>query len=63
MADITVDAWLYGNLARYGGQPGTASHANLQVRLPVGSTLSDQALSRNICFSPISSGSEVFFKK
>ena len=41
MAEITVDAWLYGNLARYGGQPGTASHANLQVGLPVGSTLND----------------------
>jgi molybdopterin converting factor small subunit len=41
MDEITVDAWLYGNLARYGGQAATASHANLKVTLPAGSTLGD----------------------
>jgi sulfur carrier protein ThiS len=39
MKTITVDVWLYGALARYGG--GTAGHANLQVDLPEGSTMAD----------------------
>lgn len=41
VTDITVDTWLYGELARYGGQADRGSHANLQIRLPAGSTLGD----------------------
>ncbi len=38
---IKVDTWLYGELAKYGGEPGQASYANLQVVLDDGSTISD----------------------
>jgi len=41
VSDITVDTWLYGELARYGGQADKGSYANLQVCLPEGSTVSD----------------------
>ena len=41
MDTITVDVWLYGALARYGGAASRGSYANLAVRLPAGSTLSD----------------------
>lgn len=41
MADIVVDVWLYGALAKYGGEAASPAHANLQVRLPAGSTMSD----------------------
>jgi hypothetical protein len=41
MAEMTVDVWLYGALARYGGPEATSSFAHLQVRLPEGSTLGD----------------------
>lgn len=41
MGTITVDVWLYGALARYGGDAGQRSYANLAVRLPEGSTLGD----------------------
>jgi sulfur carrier protein ThiS len=41
VADITVDTWLYGELAHYGGQADKGSYANPQVRLPEGSTVSD----------------------
>jgi len=41
VSDITVDTWLYGELARYGGQADKGSHANLQVRLPEGSAVKD----------------------
>ena len=41
MADITVDVWLYGVLARYGGEAQQGSYANLQPRLLEGSTVSD----------------------
>lgn len=41
MDGIVIDAWLYGNLARYGGPAATASHANLKVNLPEGSTVGD----------------------
>jgi hypothetical protein len=41
MADITVDVWLYGVLRFYGGDAAEAAHANLKVRLPAGSTMSD----------------------
>jgi sulfur carrier protein ThiS len=39
--NITIDTWLYGNLARYGGQADQGSYANLQVTLPAGSSVSD----------------------
>ena len=38
---ITVDVWLYGGLARYGGKGKPGSFANLQMRLAEGSTLAD----------------------
>ena len=41
MSDIVVDTWLYGKLARYGGQADKGSYANLQVRLLEGSTVKD----------------------
>ncbi|MFB3884547.1 MAG: MoaD/ThiS family protein [Thermodesulfobacteriota bacterium] len=41
MADMVVDVWLYGALARYGSKAEKESYANLQVTLPEGSTLSD----------------------
>jgi sulfur carrier protein ThiS len=39
--DIIVDTWLYGELARHGGQADQANFANLQVALPEGSTVND----------------------
>jgi len=41
VSDIVVDAWLYGELARYGGTEDKGSYANVQVRLPEGSTVQD----------------------
>ncbi|MCL4394472.1 MAG: MoaD/ThiS family protein [Chloroflexi bacterium] len=41
MPDITVDTWLYGELARFGGEADQGSYANLQVGLPAGSTVGD----------------------
>ncbi len=41
MPEITLDIWLYGDLARYGGAADRGSHANLRIRLPEGSTVSD----------------------
>ncbi len=41
MGDILVDVWLYGELARYGGQADKGSFANPKVRLPEGSTMRD----------------------
>ncbi len=38
---IKVDTWLYGELARYAGDPGQASYANIQVALDEGSTVND----------------------
>ncbi len=39
MTDIHVDVWLYGDLARYGGDAGQGSYANLMVCLPQNSTI------------------------
>jgi hypothetical protein len=36
-----LDVWLYGALARYGGGTEQGSFANLQMRLPEGSTMAD----------------------
>lgn len=41
MAGFTVDVWLYGPLARYGGKANRGSYANLTVELGEGSALSD----------------------
>jgi len=41
MSAIAVDVWLYGTLARYGGKGEPGSFANLQLRLPEGSTMAD----------------------
>jgi hypothetical protein len=41
MSDILLDVWLYGNLAKYGGQANKGSYANPNVRLPEGSTMRD----------------------
>lgn len=41
MAEILVDVWLYGNLARYGGQADKGSFANPKVKLPEGGTIRD----------------------
>jgi hypothetical protein len=38
---ITVDVWLYGPLARYGGEAARKAHANLQLSLPAGSRMRD----------------------
>jgi hypothetical protein len=41
MSEMTVDAWLYGTLARYGSNEEHVSFAHRQVILPEGSTLAD----------------------
>jgi hypothetical protein len=41
VSDITVDTWLYGDLARYGGRTAKGSYANVQVRLQAGCTVND----------------------
>jgi hypothetical protein len=41
VADIALDVWLYGTLACYGGGTAQGSFANLQMRLPEGSTMTD----------------------
>jgi len=41
MKDISVDVWLYGPLARYGGEADQGSFANLKICLPEGSKMVD----------------------
>ena len=41
MAEILVDVWLYGELARFGGGDNRGSHANPKVKLSEGSTIRD----------------------
>ncbi len=41
MAGFTVDVWLYGPLARYGGEANRGGYANLTVELGEGSALGD----------------------
>jgi sulfur carrier protein ThiS len=41
MGSIVLDVWLYGGLARYGGQADKGSFANPKVSLPEGSTMRD----------------------
>lgn len=38
---MSVDVWLYGALARYGGERRQPSFANVQVTLPDGGTLAE----------------------
>ncbi len=44
MVEILVDVWLYGELARYGGEANQGSFANPKVNLPAGSTVGDLLL-------------------
>ena len=39
MAEVAVDVWLYGDLARHGGGTGQGSFANVRISLPGGSTM------------------------
>ena len=41
MPGIVVDVWLYGTLSRFGGAKTNGSFANLRIRLPKGSTVTD----------------------
>jgi hypothetical protein len=41
VADIALDVWLYGALASYGSGTEQRNFANLQMRLPAGSTMAD----------------------
>jgi hypothetical protein len=41
METISLDVWLYGPLARYGGEAAGKSHANRLVKLPAGSRMRD----------------------
>jgi hypothetical protein len=41
VAEIGLDVWLYGTLARYGGATEQESFANLQMHLPEGSTMAN----------------------
>jgi len=41
MNDITIDVWLYGVLARYGGAGTQSSFSNLQVGMAEGGTVAD----------------------
>lgn len=38
---VNIDLWLYGGLARFGGDASQGSFANLKLRLPAGSTVAD----------------------
>ena len=44
MERIIVDVWLYGPLARYGGEAAGRSFANLRPELPAGSRMKDLLL-------------------
>jgi hypothetical protein len=41
MAEIIIDTWLYGDLARYGGPDSQSGFANPQITLTEGSTIRD----------------------
>jgi putative ubiquitin-RnfH superfamily antitoxin RatB of RatAB toxin-antitoxin module len=41
MAEICVEVWLYGPIARYAGEQSQGSHAQLHLTFPEGSTLQD----------------------
>lgn len=39
MAEIHLDVWLYGRLARYAGEGAGSGYANVKLSLPAGSTM------------------------
>jgi len=39
MKTITVDVWLYGPLAQYGGAAAKKSYANVRLELPAGTSI------------------------
>ena len=41
MQQINLDVWLYGPLARYGGDADSKVYANLKLELPAGSRMRD----------------------
>ncbi|MBW2636510.1 MAG: MoaD/ThiS family protein [Deltaproteobacteria bacterium] len=41
MENITVDVWLYGDLARFGGEDSEGSHAHVPLSVPAGTTVGD----------------------
>jgi hypothetical protein len=41
MADIQVEVWLYGPVAKYGGEHNKGSYAELHPTFPEGSTMRD----------------------
>jgi len=41
MSEITLDVWLYGPIARYGGNASEKVFANLHPCLPAGTTVGD----------------------
>jgi hypothetical protein len=41
ISEIHLDVWMYGNLARYGGEADRGSHANVKPILPADSTVND----------------------
>jgi hypothetical protein len=41
VVEMVVDVWLYGSLARYGGEEGNRSFARLPIHLHEGSTMAD----------------------
>jgi len=41
MEPINVEVWLYGPLARYGGEAARKGHATLHLELPAGSQIQD----------------------
>jgi hypothetical protein len=41
VAEIALDVWLYGTLARYGSATEQGSFANLRTHLPEGSTMAN----------------------
>jgi hypothetical protein len=38
---VQLDLWLYGPLARFGGEGNRGSHAHLQMEMPAGTRMSD----------------------
>jgi len=41
LTQITIDTWIYGNIAKYGGDENETVFANLKVVLPEKSTIKD----------------------
>jgi hypothetical protein len=41
MAELCIDTWLYGELARFAGEASQGSFAHLEIHLPQGSMVKD----------------------